>query len=151
MDLVLERREQDDTSLFFGDGLAVTTPDINEDYWSYRVRLTETQAVIGFPKIGTIGIGFAVEDDWNRNLPYRTKTAEEIAAWIAPNKGDDSIRDEDVLAAVRLIQQAAREDRGDPDERCPQCGRHAALILVREVHAGKRLYRCPSCGYEEAR
>lgn len=109
MNLTLERRAEQDRTVLVG--LAAITPAIDEDYWSYRVRLSETQAIVGFPKFGTIGIGFAVEDDWNTNLPYTMPTAEKIFEHIRHNKGDDSIRDEDVLAAIGLVQQAAREDR----------------------------------------
>lgn len=111
--LTLERRGQEDTSPVYDapDGTSVVvTPAIDEDYWAYRVRLSETQAIVGFPKFGTIGIGFAVEDDWNTNLPYRC-TAEEILAHIGHNKGDEAISDEDCLVAIRLIQEAARADR----------------------------------------
>lgn len=86
------------------------TPPIDEDYWAYRVKLTDTQAIVGFPKFGTIGIGFAVEDDWNTNLPYQSET-EHIFEHIAHNKGDDAISDDDVREAIRLVQAAAREDR----------------------------------------
>lgn len=39
------------------------TPPLNEDYWLFRVKLTENQSLGGFPKLGTIGIGFAQEKD----------------------------------------------------------------------------------------
>ena len=85
------------------------TPPIDEDYWLYRVTLTRRQAVVGFPKFGTIGIGFAAEEDWNTNLPY-TIEADQIWQHIAHNKGDDSISDDDCLAAIRMIQDAAGRD-----------------------------------------
>jgi hypothetical protein len=117
MTLTLERRNQRDESPVFVDratGVAVAsmTPPIDEGYWAYRVRLSETQVIVGFPKFGTIGIGFAVEDDWNTNLPYGIET-EDIFNHIAHNKGDDAISDDDVREAIRLVQEAAREDRGD--------------------------------------
>lgn len=83
---------------------------VDEDYRTYRVRLGDKQAIVGFPKYHTVGIGFAVEDDWNTNLPY-TCDAERIYEHIECNKGDDSISDEDCIAAIRLIQDAARADR----------------------------------------
>jgi len=119
-ELALERRTQPDKSPVFADitGTVVgtMTPPIDEDYWAYRVKLSETQAVVGFPKFGTIGIGFAVEDDdWNVNLPYSVET-ERIFEHIQKNKGDDSITDDAVREAISLVQQAAREDRkGDND------------------------------------
>lgn len=111
-ELKLERRHQEDESQVFGDGAIMTTPDLDEDYWAYRVRLTDTQAVLGFPKFFTIGIGFAVEDnDWNTNLPYTCDT-EKIFKHIKKNKGDAAISNADVREAIRLIQEGVREDRG---------------------------------------
>lgn len=114
MTLTLEKRAQDDTTLMLGSDSGVTvmaTPAIDEDYWEYRVRLTERQSVVGFPKFLTIGIGFAVEDyDWNTNLPYQCDT-DEIVNHIWKNRGDESITRESVVEAVRLIQAAAVADR----------------------------------------
>lgn len=114
MTLTLERREQADTTAFFGGQtgpVAMVTPAIDEDYWEYRVRLTDTQAIVGFPKFGTIGIGFAVEEwSWNTNLPHSLPT-DRIFEHIRRNKGDESIADKDVRAAIRLVQDAVRKDR----------------------------------------
>lgn len=111
-ELVLERREtQEDKTVQIGQHVLLT-PEINQDYWSYRVKVSEGQAVVGFPKFGTIGIGFAVEEDWNTNLPYKCPTAE-IRRHIWHNRGDDRITKEVVARAIRMIQQAAAEDRGD--------------------------------------
>lgn len=74
--------------------------------WQFRVRVGDGQAIVGFPKFFTIGIGFAREEDWNTNFPY-TCTAEEIYNHIKHNKGDNSISDEDCLTAVRMVQEAA--------------------------------------------
>ena len=109
MELTLERQNQHDTGRI--NAAISMTPTIGEDYWAYRVKLTDEQAILGFPKFGTIGIGFAVEEDWNTNLPYRCDT-DEIFEHIKHNKGDDSIADDDVRAAIALVQEAAREDRG---------------------------------------
>lgn len=107
--LTLERRDQPNLSPEIGPLLL--TPPVDEDYWAYRVRLTDRQAIVGFPKFLTIGIGFAVgDDDWNCNLPY-TSDAAEIYEHIADNKGDDSITREQCIQAIRLIQDAVREDR----------------------------------------
>ena len=107
--LVLETRGQADTTGKIGP--AVFTPDIHEDYWSYRVRLNDTgQAVIAFPKFFTMGIGFAQEEDWNTNLPYTCDT-DKIFSHIVKNKGDDAISDDDVRAAIRLIQEAVRAEK----------------------------------------
>lgn len=102
-DLVLEIRGQEDRTPHVGP--VMITPAIDEDYWTYRVRLSDRQAIVGFPKFGTIGIGFAQEEDWNTNLPYTCDT-EEIYDHIAHNKGDDAISRNDCLAAIRLIQAA---------------------------------------------
>lgn len=111
MSLTLERKTEADRTTTYGSGsVSVSlTPMIDEGYWTYRVRLSDSQAVVGFPKFGTIGVGFAVEGDWNTNLPY-TCGAEEIRDHILHNKGDDSIADESVLDAIRLVQEAARAD-----------------------------------------
>lgn len=90
-----------------GGGLIMITPPIGEGYWLLRARLTDTQAVVGFPKFGTIGIGFQHEEDWNTNLPY-TCDAAEIFAHIAHNKGDELITDDACIEAIRSVQQAAR-------------------------------------------
>jgi len=106
--LVLENKNQPNTTAHVGS--LMLTPAINEDYWTYRVRLSEKQSIVGFPKFLTIGIGFAQEEDWNTNLPY-TCGAEEIYEHISHNKGDDSITREDCIEAVRMIQAAATADR----------------------------------------
>lgn len=110
MELTLERRDQQDKTPQLAGGLVSITPPIDEDYWAYRVRLSDSQAIVGFPKFGTIGIGFAVEEDWNTNLPYTCDT-DQIFEHIAHNKGDDEIADDAVRAAITLVRAAAREDR----------------------------------------
>jgi hypothetical protein len=107
-DKVLESRVQQDKTLRVG--AFSIAPAIEPDYWTYRVRLSETQAIVGFPKFFTVGIGFAEEEDSNTNLPY-TCDAEEIYEHIAHNKGDDSISRDDCIDAIRLIQQVAKADR----------------------------------------
>lgn len=112
--LRLEVREQPDLTAVFGGGAVIMTPPVGEDYWLFRVQLSDRQAVIGFPKFGTIGIGFAEEEgSWNTNLPYRSGPAA-IAAHIAENKGDDSIADSDVLRAIEMVCEAARLYREGP-------------------------------------
>lgn len=108
--LILESRSQVEGGII-GGGLFIT-PGIGDDYWSYRVRLTETQSILGFPKFSTIGIGFAQEKDWNTNLPYTCET-EEIYRHIKHNRGDKSIKGKRVRKAIRLIQAAAAADRGE--------------------------------------
>lgn len=106
--LVLERREQPNETGVVGP--IMFTPPVDEDYWSYRVVVGEHQAVVGFPKYSTIGIGFAVEEDWNTNLPYTCET-DKILGHILHNKGSDEIADATVRRAIELIQQAAIDDR----------------------------------------
>lgn len=84
-----------------------TPPPVGEDYWLYRVRVADGQAVVGFPKFSTVGIGFAVETDWNTNLPYTCDTVE-IYEHIEHNRGDESIRREDCIEAIRMIQNAVQ-------------------------------------------
>jgi hypothetical protein len=106
--LILEDRDQQDrtTLLTSTEDVVAVTPPISEDYWQYRVQLSDKQAIIGFPKFLTIGIGFAVEEaDWNSNLPY-SSSAEGIYRHIKHNKGDDAISDEDCIEAIRMIQHA---------------------------------------------
>lgn len=113
-DLVLEIKEQADTTVRIPAGENTTvliTPDIHEDYFIFRVKLSETQAILGFEKFGTVGIGFASEEDWNTNLPYRCQ-AQEIFDHIKHNKGDDAIADETVLKAIRMVQAAAHRFKG---------------------------------------
>ena len=105
--LTIERRTQDDGTGRVGSVLI--TPSLGGDYWSYRVRLTETQAIVGFPKFNVIGVGFANEDDWNTNLPSTCGT-REIFEHIQHNKGDDSISDDDVLLAIAMVCAAADLD-----------------------------------------
>ncbi len=110
MELTLEWKEQPDRTPVIGP-IMMTPPVGEKGYWHYRVRLTDKQSIVGFPKFGTIGIGFEVEDeDWNTNLPY-TQPAEKIFSHIKKNRGDDSISDEDCIRAIEMIQAAVREDR----------------------------------------
>lgn len=109
--LELEVRDEENRTLSVGS--VSLTPSIDEDYWQYRVRITDKQSVVGFPKFSTIGIGFAVEDDWNTNLPYTCKTAE-IVDHIFHNAGDRAITRDVVAHAVSLIQQRAKADRTHP-------------------------------------
>jgi len=104
MKLVLEDRKQENETAHIGP--AMLAPFVNEDYWRFRVRLSDTQAMLGFPKFTTLGIGFAQEEDWNTNLPYTCGT-EEIYEHIEHNKGDDTITRDDCVAAIQMIQEAA--------------------------------------------
>lgn len=97
---------ESNTEIKLGKSLIAFTPPIDEDYWLFRVPLSDNQAIVGFPKFWTIGIGFQVEEDWNTNLPFSCD-AEEIYKHIAHNKGDDSISDDACIDAIKLIQKQA--------------------------------------------
>lgn len=123
--LTLERRSEarDETAVLTSDAPAsgpggatvvMLTPPIKSDYWAYRVRVADGQAVVGFGKFGTIGIGFAEEEVWNTNLPY-TADAEMIRRHIWHNRAPlpDSVESAAlVVRAIELIQAAVAEDRG---------------------------------------
>ena len=86
------------------------TPPIDENYWLLRVPLSDSQALICFPKFTTYGIGFQHEEDWNTNLPYRVD-ADEIYNHIEHNKGDANITRAQCIKAIGMIQHAiARYD-----------------------------------------
>lgn len=85
-----------------GNGIMIT-PKIDEDYWIMRVQVSDNQAVVAFPKFGTIGVGFQHEEDWNTNLPYSVP-ASEIFDHISHNKGSDSILDSDCINAIEAMQ-----------------------------------------------
>lgn len=109
--LTLEVKENTplaEPNMVIGDTHVMVTPAIDEDFWLFRVKVSEDQAVVGFPKFGTFGIGYQYEEEsWNTNLPY-TCPAEEILAHIACNKGDESIPDEQCLEAIEIIKNAIR-------------------------------------------
>lgn len=95
-------------TLKVGNTVIMYTPPLNEDYWIIRVKVSDTQAIVGFPKFGLVGIGFAVEDaDWNTNLPSGCE-ANQIFNHIKENKGDDLIPDERCIKAIRLVQKTAK-------------------------------------------
>ena len=95
-------------------GVVMITPPLNEDFWYFRVRVSEEQAIVGFPKFGTIGIGFAKETDWNTNLPF-TCQATTIYEHIKDNKGSRKITRASCIAAIELIRESARRFRGWDD------------------------------------
>lgn len=117
MTLVLERRAQaDETGKVEVEGATLAVaPPVDEDYWEYRVVVSEEpyQAVVGFPKFFTIGIGFAVEDaDWNTNLPYKCETDMIVDhIWVNRKARGTAAFREKVTEAVRLVQEAAKEDK----------------------------------------
>lgn len=79
-----------------------------EEGWAFRVKVSDKQAVIGFAKHLTIGVGFAVEEDENTNVPFVTKVLD-IFDYIKINKGDDHIPDERCIQAIRMVKTAAKK------------------------------------------
>jgi len=92
-----------DDTFVIGKSLAMITPPVGQDYWLFRVKLFKDQAIIGFPKFGTIGIGFAIEDeDWNTNPPYGY-SPEQIYSHIKANKKYDEISKDACIEAIKLV------------------------------------------------
>lgn len=110
MDLQLQVNSNDieDPGLFqVGETSVMMTPPVgDEDYWLFKVMVSDTQSIVGFPKFMQVGIGFQQEEDWNSNLPS-TSSAEKIFDHISDNKGDDSIPDERCIRAIEMIKAAA--------------------------------------------
>ena len=100
-----------------GGSTLMITPPLNGAFWLLRVKVSEKQAVVGFPKFGTIGIGFAVEEeDWNTNLPYCADCgADGIYEHIKDNAkvdGDDNGPTKDVcVAAIQMVIDGAKQLR----------------------------------------
>jgi len=84
----------------------MVTPDIDENYWSFRVKVSENQAVVAFPKFGTVGIGFHKEEDWNTNLPFDCED-KEIYNHIKHNAGE-KIPKKRVVEAIRILKFAIK-------------------------------------------
>ena len=110
MKLVLQKKHQNPGGMLAG-GAVMMTPPLGGDYWTYRVVVAEGQAVVGFPKFGTLGIGFEVEEDWNTNLPYSC-TPAGIFNHIKHNKGHELISDETCLRAIEMVRDAAMAGKG---------------------------------------
>ena len=89
-----------------GKIVIMMTPPIDEDYWIFRIKLHKDQALVGFPKFGTIGIGFAQEEDWNTNLPYQA-TTKEIADHIWINRKYPQVSYKILTKAVDIMRKAS--------------------------------------------
>lgn len=104
LELQVNSQAVNDTSRSLeGLGLMITPP-IDEDFWLFRVPVSDKQAIVAFPKFGVIGIGFQHEEDWNTNLPSGTD-AVEIYDHIKHNKGDAKIPRARCIEAIQLIQR----------------------------------------------
>ena len=109
MKIEVNEKIVDKTPIFKGGtAYIMMTPAIGEDYWAFRVKLYKNQALLAFPKFGTIGIGFAQEEDWNTNLPY-TSTTETIYNHIKHNKKYKQITKAQCIKAIKMLQKAAKE------------------------------------------
>ena len=91
-----------------GRATVLVTPPLDEDYWQFRVKVDKDQAIVGFPKFSSIGIGFSKEDDYNTNLPSDTPT-NKLWNHIKRNKYFTSIPDEICIRAIKMVQKAATE------------------------------------------
>ena len=89
-------------------GLIMFTPSINSEYYIMRVVLYKDQALVAFPKFGLIGIGFAIESDWNTNLPYQVE-AERLYRHIRCNKKYRAITKQTCLEGLKLLQEACKK------------------------------------------
>lgn len=102
-------------TLKVGNVTIMMTPEIDEDYWIFRIKLFKDQALVAFPKFGTIGIGFAIEEDWNTNLPWGCET-KEIYSHIKDNKKYKEISDKDCLLAINILQKACEYYKNHEEE-----------------------------------
>ena len=106
--LILEANENHVDKTIVINKNIIMTPPIDGEYWLFRVKLDNDQAVLGFSKFGTIGIGFAFEEDWNTNLPYTSDT-EMIYNHIKHNKKPSLASKKKVIDAIEKIQDAANK------------------------------------------
>lgn len=91
-------------------GAIAVTPPLDGDYYIARVPLYKDQAIVVFPKFFTIGCGFQLEEeDWNTNLPLQTD-AEEIYNHIKKNKHYREISKGQCVAAIKELQNWAKEN-----------------------------------------
>ena len=89
-----------------GHTTIMMTPPLDDDYWVFRIKLHLEQALVAFPKFGTLGIGFAEELDWNTNLPYTCET-EYIYKHIRRNKKYKQITKAKCIEAIEVLRKAS--------------------------------------------
>jgi len=75
--------------------------------WLFRVKLKYDQAILGFPKMGTIGIGFAKEEDWDFNVPCE-ESVDVIFDNIKSNKRYSDISEREVREAIQMVKAVAQ-------------------------------------------
>lgn len=115
MKLVLEINENcvDKTTHYVaGNNQIMVCPPTGEDYWVFRVKLCKDQAVLGFPKFGMVGVGMALEENGNTNLPLNSNytplaNANRIYSHIKCNKRYKSITHQMIVDAIILIVKGA--------------------------------------------
>jgi hypothetical protein len=110
--LVLEKKEQKDNTMFIESGRkqVIIAPIVNEGYWLYRIKLYKDQSLIAFPKIGTLGVGFSQEEDFNRNLPFSVPPKYLMAhIWI--NRKYKQITKKLILEAIEMLRTQILIDR----------------------------------------
>ena len=112
LELEINRRQFiEKTYTFKGFRSMITPKELwtdQDNFWIFRVKVSNNQAIVGFPKFSVIGIGFQKETDWNTNLPSDIE-ATRIFSHIKANKGDDNIPDELCIEAIQMIKNAVKE------------------------------------------
>ena len=98
------KKKQD--SFKTGNLTIMMTPSLDDDYWVFRIVLHKEQALVAFPKFGTMGIGFTEEIDWNTNLPYFCE-ADYIAKHIWKNRKYKEITKKILIEAIEVLQKAS--------------------------------------------
>jgi hypothetical protein len=99
-----------------GKVIIMFTPAINKDYWIMRIKLYKNQALVAFPKFGLIGVGFAIESDWNTNLPYQT-SPQRLYEHIKVNKKYDQLTRERCIEGLKLLQAACKQYEKEKKEK----------------------------------
>jgi hypothetical protein len=112
--------------------VAMMTPSLDEDFWLMRVPLTDHQALVVFPKLGSMGCGYQLEEGgWNVNLPLdgnrdferHVKLVQHIDVNRIRPCETDWIPQLIVLAAVGMLDELVGRNRDFPDEALPQLQR----------------------------
>ena len=109
MELEVNKNCLDKTTHYVAnDNHIMVCPPTSADYWMFRVKLHKDQAVLGFPKYGLIGVGFAIEKDWNTNLPTNSGVSS-IVNHIKHNRKYKAITDDMIKEAVELIIEGKKQ------------------------------------------
>lgn len=114
-DLKLRRRAEEDQTQV-APNLSIGRSG-GDDYWAYRVDLSDKQALIGFPKHGTIGVDFL--HNHGQDLPYSVNP-ERLADFFSRGRllgGDETMPRANVIHAIKMIREAVVE-HGDGEMRC---------------------------------